>query len=137
MPRGVNLRKGSPQRAADDKKIRERWLQKIGQLAPETESIEPAGNPDIPSDADKQRDSWAFRAIRRQFWEKPVLVDGQLVAGELPKELVLPSEEYTSVVAREQPDYSAWRVEQRPYGTVLLGPNRLPELLDDDQATPA
>ena len=66
-----------------------------------------------------------------------MLVDGQLVAGELPKELVLPSEEYTSVVAREQPDYSAWRVEQRTYGTVLLGPNRLPELLNDDQATPA
>jgi hypothetical protein len=91
----------------------------------------------MPSEVDKQRDSWAFRKVRRQFWEKPVLVDGELVARELPEELVLPWEEYTSVVARERPEYTAWRVEQRPYGTVLLGPDRLPELLNDDQATPA
>jgi hypothetical protein len=132
MPRGQNLRRDSPQRAADDAKIRERWLQRTGQLPPEPEE-----NPDMATDAERQNVSWEFRRLRSEHWEKPVLVDGQLVARELPEELVLPWEEYTSVVARERPDYSAWRVEQRPYGTVLLGPNRLPELLSDDQATPA
>jgi len=90
----------------------------------------------MPTEVERQNGSWEFRRLRSQYWEKPVLVDGQLVARELPEELVLQWEEYTSVVAREQPEYTDWRVERRPYGTVLLGPNGLPELLSDEQATP-
>jgi hypothetical protein len=130
MPRGQNLRRDSPQRAADDAKIRQRWLQRTGQLPTELEE-----NPETPTEAERLNASWEFRRVRSEYWEKPKLVDGQLIARELPDELVLPWEEYTSVVARERPDYADWRVEQRPYGTVLLGPNRLPELLSDDQAT--
>src|SRR5262245_33287067 len=130
MPRGQNLRRDSPQRAVDDAKIRERWLQRTGQLSPEPDVYR-----DMPIDAEA-RTAWEFRRLRSRYWEKPVLVDGQLVARELPEELVLPWEEYTSVVARERPEYTDWRVEERPYATVLLGPNRLPELLSDDQATP-
>jgi hypothetical protein len=135
-PRGANLRKGSPQRAADDRKIRERYLQKLAAENGRVSHEGPSENPDMPTEVERQNSSWEFRRLRSQHWEKPALVDGQLVARELPKELVLPWEEYTSVVARERPGYSDWRVEQRPYGTVLVGPNRLPELLSDDQATP-
>jgi hypothetical protein len=129
MPRGQNLRRDSPQRAADDAKIRDRWLKRNAQLPPQPE---PAENPDMAMEAERENISFEFRRLRSQHWEKPALVGGKLVARELPAEMVLPWEEYTSVVARERPDYSDWRLETRPYGTVLLGPNRLPELLSNN-----
>jgi len=140
MPRGANLKKGSPQRARDDKLIRDRWLAKQ-KLAPPPELEDepnPTENPDMPSESDRLRATGAFREIRRRHWERPVLdADGRLCARPLDEAHVLPWESLDEV-AKEVPDYLGlgWWVEETSIGTLLHGPHRLPELLDPDDRLP-
>jgi hypothetical protein len=133
--RGANLRKDSPQRAADEAKIRShRHPDAVGPSPPpETELAEPTVNPDLPSKLEREKGVLAWRELRRQFWERPLVVaDGTFVARALPPEYILPWESEDDVYERELPDYRllGWRLEDSEIGLLLIGPNRLPQLVE-------
>ncbi len=60
-----------------------------------------------------------------------VAEDGTLVAKELPDSMVLPWEDRASVLARERPSYDDWRLIEIAGIAALVGPDKIPILLDD------
>jgi len=53
----------------------------------------------------------------------------------MPPELILPWESEEQIIEQELPDYRklGWHVEDWPAGLLLIGPHRIPELLDPGQ----
>jgi len=88
------------------------------------------------TEVDRLRHSAAFRELRRRHWERPlVLPEGEFAARAMPPELILPWESEEQIIEQELPDYRklGWHVEDWPAGLLLIGPHRIPELLDPGQ----
>ena len=130
MPRGANLHTPE-QRAADDAKIRSRRHKYA--IDPPKPEPEPPGEVEAgPNAIERMRGTDALRAVREQHWAVPLVAeDGTLVAEELPDSMVFPWEDRASVLARERPSYDDWRLIEIAGIAALVGPDKIPILLDD------
>jgi hypothetical protein len=135
--RGWNLKAGTPQRAAADRKIRERYRhQPAAETSYEYTESSNGSNPDLhPNAQERQQAVWAMREVRRQHWAVPTLdSDGHLVPRPMPEVYTL---EWESIeeIAKEVPDYLGlgWRVEETPLGLAVTDGQRLPQLIDEQE----
>jgi hypothetical protein len=127
--RGWNLKAGTPERARADAKIRAK--RKQAEYKAYTEPEPDDGNPAWPSKIERQRYSVAFKEIRRRLWERPlILADHSFAAKALPSDLLLDWESEDDVIEAELPTYDDWSLEDSPAGLLLIGPGRLPQIVD-------
>src|SRR5215831_10071838 len=118
--RGWNLKRGTPERAASDARLR---AKRKALLEPEPIVVEANGgeNPDLhPTPAEKAQAELVLREARRAFWRTPLVavLNGkyEFAARPLPDSMILPWEDIDEVSEREMPGYAGWRLEDSPAG---------------------